>query len=128
MSLGTLSLVNIVADVVLLLSALALAVIMAWQNPRRHGRAFAVCLLVFGLYALGDLLWKLARPLGYAPRAPLEAATVFYEIGILLLTLLAFAYGQLRCARVACWRRSPAGRRRVPGRRRVRLLYRDFRP
>lgn len=129
MSLGTLPLVNIVADVVLLLSALALAVIMAWQNPRHHGRAFAVCLLIFGLYALGDLLWKLARPLGYAPRPPLEAATVFYEIGILLLTLLAFAYGQLpiRLRRLLVVFCLPVGAVflgvSVSG-----LLYRDFRP
>ncbi|MCC6800339.1 MAG: hypothetical protein IT325_09485, partial [Anaerolineae bacterium] len=129
MSLGTLSLVNIVADVVLLLSALALAVIMAWQNPRRHGRAFAVCMLTFGLYALSDLLWKLARPLGYAPHLPFKAAMVFYEISILLLTLLAFAYGQLpvRSRRLLAAFSLPVGAVFL-GVVMSGALYRDFRP
>jgi len=63
MSIGPISLVNIVADVLLLLSALALAAIMLWQDPHRRGRAFALCMMFFAAYGLSDLLWKVAGPL-----------------------------------------------------------------
>lgn len=95
MNIGPISLVNLVADVLLLLSALALAAIMLWQDSHRRGRVFALCMVFFAAYALSDLLWKFAGPIGYAPRPPLELATAFYAIGIVLLTLFALIFGQL---------------------------------
>jgi len=95
MSIGPISLVNIVADVLLLLSALALAAIMLWQDPHRRGRAFALCMMFFAAYGLSDLLWKFAGPLDYAPRPPLELASAFYASGAVLLTLFALIFGQM---------------------------------
>lgn len=95
MSLGPITLVNLVADVLLLLSALALAAIVLWQDSQRRGRVFALCMVFFAAYGLGDLLWKFAVPIGYAPRPPLELATVFYVVGSVLLSFFALIFGQV---------------------------------
>jgi len=95
MILGPIALLNIVADVTLLLSALALATIMLWQDRHPRGRAFAVCMVVFAFYAATDLLWQVARPFDLAPRPFLESATALYTVGITLLSLFALAFGRL---------------------------------
>ena len=80
MSIGPVSLLNITADVLLLLCALALAVIMLWQDSHRRTRVFAVCMVVFAAYGMSDLLWKFAGPLDWR-RIPAETATIFYMAG-----------------------------------------------
>lgn len=95
MSIGPISLVNLVADVLLVLSALALAAIMLWQDSHRRGRVFALCMVLFAAYGLCDLLWKFAGPFGHAPRPPLELGTALFVMGIVLLTTFALIFGQM---------------------------------
>jgi len=101
MSIGPVSLLNITADVLLLLCALALAVIMLWQDSHRRTRVFAVCMVVFAAYGMSDLLWKFAGPLDYAAYPPLKLATIFYMAGLVLLTLFSLIFGQVSASR---WR------------------------
>lgn len=96
MAVTTTTIVSICANLVLGISGLALALLIAWQDARRRSsQYFALCMALFGLYGFLNALWQVPQQFEIEPEPLYYSLTTLYVVAATLLFKFIFAFGEV---------------------------------